>query len=141
MDNEIRREIRQLLPALRSLASSTDRAVSMDSYGAMGNMSVKSYRSLHGRLIQLLPGDVYITDALALEVDDNADDEGKVRQVNLAVNQLVEYLEAQIRNLTHDMPGRPPRPPRPPQPGMPPPPDMPEPPEPPEPLDPYDFAS
>ncbi|MBZ0291429.1 MAG: hypothetical protein K8L99_02570, partial [Anaerolineae bacterium] len=120
MDNEMRREIRQLLPALKSLASSTDRAITMQTYGAMGNMAVKSYRNLHGRLVQLLPDDGYVTDALALEVNESSKDEDKVAQVNLAANQLVEYLEAQVRTA----------PPPPPRPGFAPhPPDAPDAPE------------
>lgn len=98
MDEKEMMALRQLLPALKALAKSVEHALFTNTYEGTGDMAVKSYRSLHNRISELLPEDYYVTQGLALEVADDATEQQKIAQVNLAVSQLVNYLEGQIRS-------------------------------------------
>ncbi|MBN8621242.1 MAG: hypothetical protein J0L63_20180, partial [Anaerolineae bacterium] len=117
MNEETRRGLRQLLPPLKTLASSVQRAYETELYNGTGNMAVKSYRNLHGRIVALLADDTYVSEALALDVGDEADEAQKVAQVYLAASQLVPYLEGMVRE-AYPPPPPPPIPPVPPVPPM-----------------------
>jgi len=72
MNDETRRALRHLLPPLKTLAGTVKRAHENEAYQGAGNMAVKSYRSLHAKIAQLLPDDTYVTEALALDITDLA---------------------------------------------------------------------
>jgi hypothetical protein len=97
LDDNTRQALRQLLPALQALAKSVERALLTETYRGTSGMAVKSYRSLQGKVAELLPNDHYVTDALTLEVTADASEREKVAQVQLAVSQLVNYLEGLVR--------------------------------------------
>jgi hypothetical protein len=97
MDDNTRQALRQLLPALKALAKSVERSYWSGTYEGTGDMAVKSYRSLQKRIAELLPDDYYITDALVLEIAPEATEQQKVAQVQLAVSQLLNYLEGLLR--------------------------------------------
>jgi hypothetical protein len=59
-------------------------------------MAVKTYNRLHAKFAELMPDDDYITDVLALEIDENDKDAAKVAQLELATNQLLVYLKSQV---------------------------------------------
>src|SRR6202008_2387350 len=107
MNDETRRGLRQLLPPLKTLAGMVERAYETEMHKGTGNMAVKSYKNLHSRIAALLPDDNYITDALALDVADDADDAEKVAQVHLATSQLAPYLEGMLRESYPEPPGMP----------------------------------
>ena len=97
MDENTRQQIRQLIPALQSLEKSVRQALLERTFMGIGEMAVKSYDNLHNRIAQLMPDDFYVTDALGLNIPPEADEQQKVAQVQLAVSQLVSYLENQVR--------------------------------------------
>ncbi len=98
MDDNTRQALRQLLPALKALAKSVERSYWSGTYEGTGDMAVKSYRSLQKRIAQILPDDYYITDALVLEITPEATEQQKVAQVQLAVSQLMNYLEGLLKS-------------------------------------------
>jgi len=98
LDENTRAALRQLLPALKALAKSVDRSYWTGTYEGSGDMAVKSYSSLQRKIAELLPDDHYVTDALALEIAPDATEQQKVAQVQLAVSQLVNYLEGLVRS-------------------------------------------
>jgi uncharacterized protein YjbI with pentapeptide repeats len=98
MDEKEMNALRQLLPALKALAKSVEHALLTGAYQGTGDMAVKSYRSLHNRIAELLPEDYYVTQGLALDISDEATEQQKIAQVNLAVSQLSNYLEGLVRN-------------------------------------------
>jgi hypothetical protein len=97
MDENTRQALRQLLPALKALAKSVERSYWSGTYEGTGDMAVKSYRSLQKRIAEILPDDYYITDALVLEIAAEATEQQKVAQVQLAVSQLMNYLEGLVK--------------------------------------------
>src|SRR5690606_10619381 len=97
MDENIRKQIRQLLPALQALEKSVKGSLLDGTFTGTGDMAVRSYNNLHSRIAQVLPDDFYITEGLSLEIGENADERQKVAQVHLAASQLVGYLESQAR--------------------------------------------
>ncbi len=98
MDEKEMLALRQLLPALKALAKSVEHALLTNTYQGTGEMAAKSYRSLHSRISELLPEDYYVTQGLALDISEEATEQQKIAQVNLAVSQLVNYLEGQVRS-------------------------------------------
>ncbi len=98
LDENKRQALRQLLPALKSLAKSVEHSYWSGSYEGTGDMAVKSYRSLQRRIAELLPDDVYVTEALALEIKPEATEQQMVAQVQLAVSQLYSYLEGLVKS-------------------------------------------
>ena len=98
LDEEKRQALRQLMPALKSLAKSVEHSYWSGSYEGTGDMAVKSYRSLQRRIAQLLPDDVYVTEALALEVKPDATEQQMVAQVQLAVSQLYSYVDGLVKS-------------------------------------------
>jgi hypothetical protein len=98
MEDNTRQALRQLQPALKALAKSVERSYWSGTYEGTGDMAVKSYRSLQKRIAQILPDDYYITDALVLEIAPEATEQQKVAQVQLAVSQLLNYLEGLLRS-------------------------------------------
>jgi hypothetical protein len=101
MDDNTRQALRQLLPALKALAKSVERSYWSGTYEGTGDMAVKSYRSLQKRIAEILPDDYYITDALVLEIAPEATEQQKVAQVQLAVSQLMNYLEGLLKSSRH----------------------------------------
>lgn len=97
MDEKDMTALRQLLPALKALAKSVEHAMYTGAYEGTGDMAVKSYRSLHSRIAELLPEDYYVTQGLVLDMSDGATEQQKIAQVNLAVSQLSNYLEGLVR--------------------------------------------
>lgn len=97
MDEQTLNQVRRLLPALEALGRSVRDALASGTYQGTAEMAARSYRSLHARIAEALPDDLYVTEALALDYPDTASDQEKVAAVQLAVTQLVEYLKGQMR--------------------------------------------
>jgi len=100
MDEQAANQIRRLLPALESLARSAREALSSGTYQGTAEMTVRSYRTLHAKVAEVLPDDVYITEALALDYPETAGEQERVAAVRLAATQLIEYLKGQMRGAT-----------------------------------------
>lgn len=98
MDENTLNEVRKLLSALKALQQSTTRAIHTGILNSGSiSMILRTYETLHARLMDLMPDDFYITEALKVDFDENASDEEKLGQVNLAVEQLHMYLRDQAR--------------------------------------------
>lgn len=98
LDDTKRQALRQLLPALKSLAKSVEHSYWSGAYEGTGDMAVKSYSSLQRRIAELLPDDYYVTEALVLEIKPEATEQQMVAQVQLAVSQLHSYLEGLVKS-------------------------------------------
>jgi hypothetical protein len=98
MEENTRQALRQILPALKALAKSVERAYWSGTYEGTGDMAVKSYRSLQKRIADILPDDVYVTDALVLEITPEATEQQRVAQVQLAASQLKDYVESLLKS-------------------------------------------
>jgi hypothetical protein len=97
MEENTRQALRQILPALKALAKSVERAYWSGTYEGTGDMAVKSYRSLQKRIAEILPDDYYVAEALVLEIAPEATEQQRVAQVQLAVSQLKEYVEGLLK--------------------------------------------
>jgi len=97
MDENTRAQLQDLLPALKALRNSLQETVQNRTFAGTSQMALKSYRGLHQRVADLLPDDFFITETLALEIDDNVSEEQVVAQVNLAASQLVTYLDDKLK--------------------------------------------
>jgi hypothetical protein len=85
-------KLKPLIQAMRALNKSLERSINMNGGQGTGKMSVKSYRSLHQRITELMPDDFYIAETLALD-ETEGDDVTLSNQVMLASNQLLIYLD------------------------------------------------
>jgi hypothetical protein len=83
--------------ALKALAQAVEKSVLTGAYDGTGDMMVKNYRDLHAKVVQLLPEDYYVTSVLVLDVPHDAPEKQKAAHVNLAINQLVSYLDNLLR--------------------------------------------
>ena len=92
MDETTQQKLRQFIPALKALQQSTERSLQTGIYKGTGAMAVKSYRGLHQKISELLPDDFYVTESLKLEINGEADEQQGLSQVQLAADQLVNYL-------------------------------------------------
>ena len=97
MNDDIRRDLRQLIGPLKALAESVNRSMDMGMTAGAGTMAGRSYRALHGKIAALLADDLYVTEALALPEDIG---EQQLAAVHMAVNQLVPYIESLARDAT-----------------------------------------
>lgn len=84
--------IRQTLPALKALEKSISQT-GEDVQAAAASIAVKTYKALHQRLAEALPDDVYVTEALQLDLEQAHDERGQLAQVQIAVAQLIPYLK------------------------------------------------
>ena len=96
MDENTQDRIKQLLAALQALEKSVRNALKEGTYHGTGDMAVRGYQGLHARAAEILPDDFYVTESLRLDTPAEADDQ-KLAQVQLAVSQLISYLETQAR--------------------------------------------
>ncbi len=96
MDENTHDKIRQLLAALQALEKSVRSALKEGTFHGTGDMAVRGYQGLHARAAEILPDDFYVTESLRLDAPAEADDQ-KLAQVQLAVSQLISYLETQAR--------------------------------------------
>jgi hypothetical protein len=87
--------IRKILPLLRELVDSVHQSIYMGMEGT-GEMSAGLYRALHAKVVRLMPDDEYITTALLLKYPKGTEDDDLLGVVNLAVRQLVTYLETEL---------------------------------------------
>lgn len=92
MNETTTQTIRQTLPALKALEKSINNT-GEDVQAAAASIAVKTYGALHQRVAAALPDDVYVTDALALDLESATDERGKLAQVQIAVAQLIPYLK------------------------------------------------
>jgi hypothetical protein len=97
MDENTSKSLSQLLLALKSLSKSVEKSLYHGRYQGVGDMVAKSYRSLHARVVELLPEDFYVRDVLVLEASPETGDKEKLSQVNLLVSQLTDYLEGLLK--------------------------------------------
>ena len=88
MEDEIRNQLIRILPSLKALAESVERNLYMNLHQGTGGVTAKSYRALHGKIVQLFPDDTYITEALALDTPDDLPDDQKVAAVQVLLKQL-----------------------------------------------------
>lgn len=97
MNTETKQALQALLPAIKSLYASLERAqmTGTPAPGA-GKMAARTYTVLHSKVAALLPDDIYITEALKLDTTDEDSDEALFAQVNLAASQLQHYLKSQV---------------------------------------------
>jgi cobalamin biosynthesis Mg chelatase CobN len=93
MEAQTRQQLQALMPALKSLQSSVERAYHTTMYQGVGKMSVRTYNVLHSKIVSLLPDDVYVTDALKLDVTEADEEKVQVAQISLAASQLYNYLK------------------------------------------------
>jgi hypothetical protein len=93
MDEQTRKQLQTLMPALKSLQQSVDRAYHTTMYQGVGKMAVRTYSVLHTKIASLLPDDVYVSEALRLDVTEEDAEKVQVAQVSLATGQLYNYLK------------------------------------------------
>jgi hypothetical protein len=94
MDEKTRETLNQIVLALKAFAKSVEKSFHMGMYDGTGDMLVKQYRSLHGKVRQLLPEDFYINEILVLDaVQENTEDEKIVSQIMLVSEQLLDYIQ------------------------------------------------
>lgn len=105
MDEKVQTELNQLLPAVKSLGKAVEKSIMTGTVDGIGDMVAKNYRDLHNRVAQLLADDYYVTEVLKLDVIPEASDKQKVAQVNLAIGQLIGYLENLLRGTTKTITG------------------------------------
>ena len=72
LDDTTRQKLKAYIPALRSLAKSVHHSVISNVTDGTGEIAVRSYTTLHNRIVDLMPDDVYVTEALVLEHDPEA---------------------------------------------------------------------
>ena len=94
MDESGVNALNQLRLAFRSLAKSVEKALMTEMYPGAGDVTVKNYRALHARAVELLPDDYYVREVLALDVPADAPDKQKLAAVSLQAGQMVDYLES-----------------------------------------------
>lgn len=92
-------KLRQLYTALKALQKSVERTLLQDFTEGAGEPSVRSYQNLHSRVTELLPDDFYIADGLALATKPDDSDRKMLGAVQFTVNQLISYLEGQVRGI------------------------------------------
>jgi hypothetical protein len=95
LSNENRAALQKLMPALRELAESVHQNIYMGMVKGTGEMSANIYRALHAKIARLMPDDDYIT-ALTLKYDPEARDAHILGILNVAIRQLVAYLDAEL---------------------------------------------
>lgn len=98
MDEQTKKQLQALMPALKSLQSSVERAYHTSMYNGIGKMSVRTYTVLQAKIASMLPDDVYVAEALKLDVTESDEEKVQVAQVSLATAQLYSYL----KNLVSD---------------------------------------
>jgi uncharacterized protein YjbI with pentapeptide repeats len=97
MDEAALNKLRQYTQAVKALQKAVEKSITQGMIEGTGRMVAKNYRGLHAKIVELMPDDYFITDTLALELDDNASDEQILGQVQLAATQMIIYLEGQIK--------------------------------------------
>lgn len=97
MNDETVEQLRKLLPALKSLQTTVERAYNTGISEGVGKMSVRTYNVLQQKVAALMPDDVYVTEALRLDVDEAGPEKEQIAQVNLAAGQLYHYLKNLIQ--------------------------------------------
>ncbi|NWF69736.1 MAG: hypothetical protein HXY40_11690 [Chloroflexi bacterium] len=93
MDDTTRTALTPLLMALKSLGKAVEKSVLTGTYEGTGDMIARQYHNLHTKIAQLLPDDYYVAEVLKLDQPAGGHESQKIAQVNLAVGQLVGYLE------------------------------------------------
>lgn len=94
MDEKTRETLSQIVLALKAFAKSVEKSFHMGMYDGTGEMIVRQYTSLHGKVRQLLPDDFYINEILVVDaVKESAEDEKIVSQIMLVSEQLLDYLQ------------------------------------------------
>ncbi len=97
MDENTRNQLSQLFLAAKSLGKAVEKSVMTGTQEGIGDMILKNYHDLHARIANLLPDDYYVTEVLRLDIAPDASDRHKAAQVNLAIGQLISYLESLLR--------------------------------------------
>lgn len=91
-----RSQLRRLERALKTLAESVDMARESGPARGAARMLTKSYTALHRKVSELLPNDSFVTDGMALEVDEEAPEKERLAQVRLMTHQLGAYLREHL---------------------------------------------
>ncbi len=97
MDEVMYQKIQQYVQALKALQRSVERAVQEGTFEGTGRMAVKGYQGIQRKVAELLADDFYITDTLALEVNDDTQERHMLSQVQLAASQMIIYLDGLLR--------------------------------------------
>lgn len=93
--NDIQPALKRIVPLLRELAESVNQNIYMGMDGT-GEMSAGLYRTLHAKVARLLPDDEFVTSALVLKYPKTIEDDDLLGVVNLAIRQLLVYLETEF---------------------------------------------
>lgn len=97
MDEQTSVALTRLALALRALSKSTQRALHHGMHEGAGGMLLKNYDALRAKAGELIPDDYYISEVFALEIDADSNDERILAQLDLAVNQLLTYVESLLK--------------------------------------------
>ncbi|MFN8379281.1 MAG: hypothetical protein U0452_11480 [Anaerolineae bacterium] len=97
MDETTATALTQLRLAFKSLVKSAEKALMTDMYPGSGDVSARSYRSLHAHAVTLIPDDYYVREVLALDVADDAPEKQKLAAVSLQAGQMVDYLDSLLK--------------------------------------------
>lgn len=93
MDENTVKSLTQLSLAFKSLLKSVEKSLMTGMYAGMGDLSVRGYRALHAKAVEVLPEDYFVREVLGLELPETADDQQKLAAVSLQAGQMVNYLE------------------------------------------------
>lgn len=93
MDENLNKTVQQLLLAFKSLQKSVEKSLLTGIADGTGATAIRGYQRLQARAKELMPDDFFITEVLVLDVEEDADDDKNLAQVNLLSSQAVDYLE------------------------------------------------
>lgn len=85
-------ESTRLMLAVKSLLRAVERSIATESYDGVAASMATNYQNLHAKIAELYPDDYYVTDVLALNLPDEANDRQIANLVQLAASQMVTYL-------------------------------------------------
>lgn len=92
------RELKRILPALRSFRKDISTMIPWETYVGQSRMLVRTYRALHGRVKKILSDDPFVA-ALVVDLPEKADDRTVTQQIVLLNGQLFAYVEGLIEEL------------------------------------------
>ncbi|NDJ34737.1 MAG: pentapeptide repeat-containing protein [Chloroflexi bacterium] len=110
MDEQRIQALSRLGKALKALHKTTERALHTGMTEGVAAMAVSSYQKLQRQAAELLEGDFYVSDVLALEVEPEYDDDRTIRQVQFVASQLTDYLKGVLSEYEPEQFTRPPSP-------------------------------
>ena len=106
MNEKTNASLNQLVLALRAFSRSVEKSFHHGMYEGTTDLMIRQYRTLHGKVGQLLVDDFYVNESLVLDVSPETSEEQKVSQVMLLSDQLTDYLQNTLKSeqQTHTAP-------------------------------------